>query len=66
MSKEEKRGGDLQRVGKAEGPRGNVRGDGKDKEKDEDGKKSLARMRQEALERDDGNSQLCEREKSLF
>lgn len=41
-----------------------MEGDGKDKEKDEDGKKRLAGMRQEASERDDGNSQL--REKSLF
>lgn len=54
---------DLQRIGKTEGPRGNPGGDGKDKEKDEEGKKSFARiseaqMRQEDLERDDGKSQL--------
>lgn len=45
--KKKNEGGDLQRVGKAEGPRGDVKGDGKDKGKDEDGKKSLAGMRQE-------------------
>lgn len=50
------KGGSFTGLGKTEGPQGNLRGDGKDKEQDEEGKESLARMWQEGLERDDGKS----------
>lgn len=41
---------DLQRAGKTARLRGNPRGDGKDKEKDEEGKRSFARISEGANE----------------
>lgn len=50
MSKKEKWEGDLQRVGKMESPQGNPRREDKDKEKDEERKKSFARISEGANE----------------